>query len=175
MPWSRTFTCQRKVNVSCIQFFSFVISCEHYVTWYFVFLSHSFPFSAEAGCFLCSVLYWPVSGDCAMSQWQWWKRPLSPGGESQHNHWKFPVFQVGLILISAVVPHLQTARMGVDENIAHVLAGFQITLSPDRHQVVKIVIYYIWCVEGEHEQNSSCRFPAKFRVSALGTLFQKRF
>lgn len=78
-------------------------------------------------------------------------------------------------MISAVVPNLQTARMGVDENIANVLAGFQITLSPDRHQVVKIVIYYIWCVEGEHKHNSGCRFPAKFRVSALGTLFEKQF
>lgn len=40
--------------------------------------------------------------------------------------------------------------MGVDENIANVLAGFKIMLSPDRHEVVKIVVYYIWCVEGEH-------------------------
>lgn len=56
------------------------------------------------------------------------------------------------MLISAVVPHLQKARLGVDENIANVLAGFKITLSPDRHEVVKIVVYYIWCVEGEHKQ-----------------------
>ncbi|XP_003967618.1 receptor for retinol uptake stra6 [Takifugu rubripes] len=57
------------------------------------------------------------------------------------------LYQVGLLLISAVVPHLQKARLGVDENIANVLAGFKITLSPDRHEVVKIVVYYIWCVE----------------------------
>ncbi|TNN00455.1 hypothetical protein fugu_011701 [Takifugu bimaculatus] len=57
------------------------------------------------------------------------------------------LYQVGLLLISAVVPHLQKARLGVDENIASVLAGFKITLSPDRHEVVKIVVYYIWCVE----------------------------
>lgn len=55
-------------------------------------------------------------------------------------------------MISAVVPHLQKARMGVDENIGNVLAGFKIILSPDRHEVVKIVVYYIWCVEGEHKQ-----------------------
>lgn len=56
---------------------------------------------------------------------------------------------MGLLLISAVVPLLQTARAGVDENIANVLAGFKITLSPDKHEVVRIVVYYIWCVEGE--------------------------
>lgn len=52
-------------------------------------------------------------------------------------------------MISAVIPTLQTARYGVDEDIANVLAGFQIVLSPDRHEVVRIVVYYMWCVEGE--------------------------
>lgn len=56
---------------------------------------------------------------------------------------------MGLLLISAVIPTLQTARYGVDEDIANVLAGFQIVLSPDRHEVVRIVVYYMWCVEGE--------------------------
>lgn len=51
-----------------------------------------------------------------------------------------------------MVPNLQKARLGVDENIANVLAGFKIMLSPDRHEVVKIVVYYIWCVEGENQQ-----------------------
>lgn len=62
--------------------------------------------------------------------------------------------QMGLVLILTVVPTLQTARYGVDETIANVLAGFQIILSPDKHEVVKIVVYYIWCVEGEgnHKQ-----------------------
>ncbi len=59
------------------------------------------------------------------------------------------VFKVGLLLISAVVPTLQTARSGVDEDIANVLAGFKIMLSPDKHEVVRIVVYYMWCVEGE--------------------------
>ncbi|XP_076588784.1 receptor for retinol uptake stra6 [Chaetodon auriga] len=57
------------------------------------------------------------------------------------------VYQVGLLLISAVVPFLQTARSGVDEDIANVLAGFKIMLSPDKHEVVRIVVYYMWCVE----------------------------
>ncbi|XP_068168306.1 receptor for retinol uptake stra6 [Antennarius striatus] len=57
------------------------------------------------------------------------------------------LYQVGLLLILAVVPTLQTARMGVDEDIANVLAGFQIVLSPDKHEVVHIVVYYMWCVE----------------------------
>lgn len=56
---------------------------------------------------------------------------------------------MGLLLISAVVPSLQTARMGVDEDIANVLAGFKIMLSPDKQEVVRIVVYYMWCVEGE--------------------------
>uniref|UniRef100_A0A3Q3VP21 Receptor for retinol uptake STRA6 n=1 Tax=Mola mola TaxID=94237 RepID=A0A3Q3VP21_MOLML len=57
------------------------------------------------------------------------------------------LYQVGLLLISTVVPPLQTARLGVDENIANVLAGFKIMLSPDKREVVRIVVYYIWCVE----------------------------
>ncbi|XP_049579749.1 receptor for retinol uptake stra6 [Syngnathus scovelli] len=57
------------------------------------------------------------------------------------------LYQVGLLLIMAVVPSLQIARMGVDEDIANVLAGFRIVLSPDKHEVVQIVVYYMWCVE----------------------------
>lgn len=77
---------------------------------------------------------------------------LLPGGDKRRNDLIIFYFQVGLLLISAVVPHLQKARMGVDDNISNLLAGFKITLSPDRHEVVKIVVYYIWCVEGEYEQ-----------------------
>ncbi|XP_061578604.1 receptor for retinol uptake stra6 [Cololabis saira] len=57
------------------------------------------------------------------------------------------LYQMGLLLILAVIPTLQTARYGVDEDIANVLAGFQIILSPDRHEVVRIVVYYMWCLE----------------------------
>ncbi|TNN86900.1 Stimulated by retinoic acid gene 6 protein [Liparis tanakae] len=55
--------------------------------------------------------------------------------------------EVSLLLISAVVPHLQIARLGVDEDIANVLAGFKIMLAPSKQEVVRIVVYYIWCVE----------------------------
>ncbi|KAG7276255.1 hypothetical protein CRUP_018637 [Coryphaenoides rupestris] len=37
--------------------------------------------------------------------------------------------------------------MGVTEEIAYLLAGFKIHLSSDNAEVVRIVIYYIWCVE----------------------------
>ncbi|TKS73492.1 Stimulated by retinoic acid gene 6 protein -like protein [Collichthys lucidus] len=57
------------------------------------------------------------------------------------------LYQVGLLLISTVVPVLQTARAGVDADIANVLAGFRIVLSPDKNEVVRIVVYYMWCVE----------------------------
>lgn len=59
---------------------------------------------------------------------------------------------MGLLLILSVIPTLQTARYGVDEDIANVLAGFRIILSHDRHEVVRIVVYYMWCVEGEIER-----------------------
>ncbi|AWP08403.1 putative stimulated by retinoic acid 6 protein -like [Scophthalmus maximus] len=57
------------------------------------------------------------------------------------------LYQVCLLLISAVVPPLQMARLGVDEDIANVLTGFMIVLSPDKQEVVRIVVYYMWCVE----------------------------
>ncbi|KAM7396770.1 hypothetical protein PAMP_019783 [Pampus punctatissimus] len=57
------------------------------------------------------------------------------------------LYQVGLLIILAVVPTLQTARSGVDEDVANLLAGFKIELSPDKHEVVRIVVYYMWCVE----------------------------
>ncbi|XP_074532981.1 receptor for retinol uptake stra6 [Halichoeres trimaculatus] len=57
------------------------------------------------------------------------------------------VYQMGLLLISGVVPTLQTARLGVNEDVANLLAGFKIELSKDKHEVVRIVVYYMWCVE----------------------------
>lgn len=56
---------------------------------------------------------------------------------------------MALILVMAVVPTLQIARMGVTEEIAYLLAGFKIHLSSDNAEVVRIVVYYMWCVEGE--------------------------
>lgn len=58
-------------------------------------------------------------------------------------------YQMALLLVIGVVPTLQIARKGVNEDIAFLLAGFNIILSNDRKEVVKIVMYYMWCVEGE--------------------------
>ncbi|XP_029008335.1 receptor for retinol uptake stra6 [Betta splendens] len=57
------------------------------------------------------------------------------------------LYQMGLLLILAVVPTLQTARRGVNEDVGRLLTSVKITLSPDKHEVVRIVMYYIWCVE----------------------------
>uniref|UniRef100_A0A667Y9P2 Receptor for retinol uptake STRA6 n=1 Tax=Myripristis murdjan TaxID=586833 RepID=A0A667Y9P2_9TELE len=57
------------------------------------------------------------------------------------------LYQMALLLVLLVVPTLQSARMGVDEEIAMVLSGFKIELSPDKAEVVRIVVHYIWCVE----------------------------
>ncbi|CAL8261881.1 unnamed protein product [Merluccius merluccius] len=57
------------------------------------------------------------------------------------------IYQMALILVMAVVPTLQIARMGVTEEIAYLLAGFKIHLSSDNSEVVRIVVYYMWCVE----------------------------
>lgn len=58
-------------------------------------------------------------------------------------------YQMALLLVIGVVPTLQIVRKGVNEDIAYLLAGFNIILSDDRKEVVKIVAYYMWCVEGE--------------------------
>ncbi|KAI4872186.1 hypothetical protein NFI96_031027 [Prochilodus magdalenae] len=57
------------------------------------------------------------------------------------------LYQMALLLFTGVVPTLQIVRRGVDEDIAFLLAGFNIILSDDRKEVVKIVVYYMWCVE----------------------------
>ncbi|XP_030622257.1 receptor for retinol uptake stra6 [Chanos chanos] len=57
------------------------------------------------------------------------------------------LYQMALLLVTGVVPTLQIARRGVDEDIAFLLAGFNIILSDDRQEVVRIVVYYMWCVE----------------------------
>ncbi len=56
---------------------------------------------------------------------------------------------MALLQISGVLPTLHIVRRGVDENIAFLLAGFNIILSDDRQEVVRIVVYYLWCVESE--------------------------
>ncbi|XP_056596404.1 receptor for retinol uptake stra6 [Triplophysa dalaica] len=57
------------------------------------------------------------------------------------------LYQMALLLISGVVPTLHIVRRGVDDKIAFLLAGFNIILSDDRQEVVRIVVYYMWCVE----------------------------
>lgn len=57
--------------------------------------------------------------------------------------------QMALILVTSVVPTLQIVRRGVDDKIAFLLAGFNIVLSEDRDEVVRIVVFYMWCVEGK--------------------------
>ncbi|CAB1331756.1 unnamed protein product [Coregonus sp. 'balchen'] len=58
------------------------------------------------------------------------------------------VYQMALVLVASVVPTLQIVRRGIDEDITFLLAGFNIVLSEDRAEVVQILVYYMWCVEG---------------------------
>ncbi|XP_010865547.1 receptor for retinol uptake stra6 [Esox lucius] len=57
------------------------------------------------------------------------------------------LYQMALVLVASVVPTLQAVRRGVNEDIAFLLAGFNVVLSEDKAEVVQIVIYYLWCVE----------------------------
>lgn len=56
--------------------------------------------------------------------------------------------QTALLLVVLVVPTLHIVRDGIDENIAFLLLGFGIVLSDDRMEVVQIVTFYTWLVEG---------------------------
>lgn len=58
-------------------------------------------------------------------------------------------FQTALLLVVVVVPTLHIVRAGIDENIAFLLLGFGIILSDDRMEVVKIVAFYTWLLEGK--------------------------
>uniref|UniRef100_A0A3B3R2M1 Receptor for retinol uptake STRA6 n=1 Tax=Paramormyrops kingsleyae TaxID=1676925 RepID=A0A3B3R2M1_9TELE len=57
------------------------------------------------------------------------------------------VYQVALLLVTAVVPTLQKVRAGVNEEVTYLLAGFNVILSQDRAEVIQIVVHYMWCVE----------------------------
>lgn len=57
-------------------------------------------------------------------------------------------FQTALLLVVLVVPTLHIVRAGIDENIAFLLLSFGIVLSDDRMEVVKIVTFYTWLLEG---------------------------
>ncbi|XP_043933693.1 receptor for retinol uptake STRA6 [Protopterus annectens] len=57
------------------------------------------------------------------------------------------VYQVALLLVVAAVPPLQKIQAGITEDIAFLLAGFNINLSDDRKEVVRLVQYYLWVIE----------------------------
>lgn len=52
------------------------------------------------------------------------------------------------MLVVTVVPTLHIVRAGIDENIAFLLLNFGIVLSEDRTEVVQIVTFYTWLLEG---------------------------
>lgn len=56
--------------------------------------------------------------------------------------------QTALLLVVTVVPTLHIVRAGIDENIAFLLLGVGIVLSEDRMEVVQIVTFYTWLLEG---------------------------
>ncbi|XP_048473173.1 receptor for retinol uptake stra6 isoform X2 [Rhincodon typus] len=58
------------------------------------------------------------------------------------------VYQFALLLVLYLVPVLQRMRAGVQEHVSYTLEGFGINLSEDRSEVLSIVKYYIWVVEG---------------------------
>uniref|UniRef100_H2L515 Receptor for retinol uptake STRA6 n=1 Tax=Oryzias latipes TaxID=8090 RepID=H2L515_ORYLA len=64
--------------------------------------------------------------------------------------------QMALLLVVLVVPTLHIVRAGIDENIAFLLLGFGIILSDDRMEVVKIVTFYTWLLEGCATSLTSC-------------------
>ncbi|KAL0968900.1 hypothetical protein UPYG_G00273370 [Umbra pygmaea] len=57
------------------------------------------------------------------------------------------VYQMAVVMVTSVLPTLQAVRRGVNEDVTFLLAGFNIILSEDKAEVVRIVIYYMWCVE----------------------------
>uniref|UniRef100_A0A3P9IVD0 Receptor for retinol uptake STRA6 n=1 Tax=Oryzias latipes TaxID=8090 RepID=A0A3P9IVD0_ORYLA len=58
------------------------------------------------------------------------------------------MYHMALLLVVLVVPTLHIVRAGIDENIAFLLLGFGIILSDDRMEVVKILTFYTWLLEG---------------------------
>lgn len=67
---------------------------------------------------------------------------------------EFLVFsrQTALLLVVTVVPTLHIVRAGIDENIAFLLLSFGVVLSEDRMEVVRIVTFYTWLLEGSPER-----------------------
>lgn len=73
-----------------------------------------------------------------------------------------PGHQTALLLVVLVIPTLHIVRAGIDENIAFLLLGFGIVLSDDRMEVVRIVTFYTWLLEG------MCDFFKKIYSSSSG-------
>lgn len=59
------------------------------------------------------------------------------------------LFQVGLLLLVSVIPTIQKVRAGITTDVSYLLAGFGIVLSENRQEVVELVKYYLWALEGE--------------------------
>lgn len=72
-----------------------------------------------------------------------------------------PPPQTALLLVVLVVPTLHIVRAGIDENIAFLLLGFGIVLSDDRMEVVEIVTFYTWLLEGTCGCNRVCERRVK--------------
>ncbi|XP_041600333.1 receptor for retinol uptake STRA6 isoform X2 [Vulpes lagopus] len=58
------------------------------------------------------------------------------------------IYQVALLLLVGVVPTIQRMRAGITTDICYLLAGFGILLSEDKQEVVGLVKYYLWALEG---------------------------
>ena len=56
--------------------------------------------------------------------------------------------EVALLLVVLVIPVLHIIRAGIDQDIAFLLLGFDIVLSEDKMEVVQVVTYYTWLLEG---------------------------
>ncbi|XP_029904466.1 receptor for retinol uptake stra6-like [Myripristis murdjan] len=57
------------------------------------------------------------------------------------------LYHVALLLVVLVIPPLHIVQAGIDKNIAFLLSGFQIHLSDDNMEVVRIVTFYTWLLE----------------------------
>ena len=55
---------------------------------------------------------------------------------------------MSLLLVVLVIPVLHIVRAGINQDIAFLLLGFDIVLSEDKMEVVQIVTYYTWLLEG---------------------------
>lgn len=72
---------------------------------------------------------------------------------------------MALLLVVTVVPTLHIVRAGIDENIAFLLLGVGIVLSEDRMEVVQIVIFYTWLLEGSSDYFVSVSISSQLKSS----------